>query len=145
TVPRKIQIANRKLQIANCKFTTSFPNSVWERLFSKLCFASGTGTRNRSFQEMRSQTEFGNEGPKCKLQNANSQFAFCNLHFAIPLLLAAGFLLLAPNLVLAADTFPRGPGFYFSIPKLLSLLVIYLCWVRTCWWVNNDATELKLP
>ena len=67
------------------------------------------------------------------------------LQFAIPFLLAAGYLVLTPKTVLAADTFPRGPGFYFSIPKLVTLLIVYFCWVRTCWWVNHDATELKLP
>src|SRR5437879_5189017 len=82
---------------------------------------------------------------KCKLQNANFQFVFCNLHFAIPLAAAAGVLLLTPGVVLGADTFPRGPGFYFSIPKLLTLLIVYLCWVRTCWWVHHDAADLKLP
>jgi len=67
------------------------------------------------------------------------------LQFAIPFLLAAGYLVLTPKPVLAADIFPRGPGFYFSIPKLVTLLIVYFCWVRTCWWVNHDATELKLP
>jgi type II secretory ATPase GspE/PulE/Tfp pilus assembly ATPase PilB-like protein len=51
-----------------------------------------------------------------------------------------------PSLVLlAADVFPRGPGFYFSLPKLITLLVVYFCWVRTCWWVHHDVNELKLP
>src|SRR5262245_34900222 len=39
----------------------SFPNSVWERPLGKLCFPSRPRTRNRSFQQVRSQTEFGNE------------------------------------------------------------------------------------
>jgi general secretion pathway protein E len=51
----------------------------------------------------------------------------------------------AVSTILAADLFPRGPGFYFSIPKLLTLVLVYLCWVRTCWWVNRDATALQLP
>src|SRR5947209_3336060 len=82
---------------------------------------------------------------KCKLQNANFHFAICNLQFAIPALLAAGVLLVEPDWVLAADVFPRGPGFYFSIPKLLTLLIVYFLWARTCWWINQDATALKLP
>ena len=49
--------------------TTSFPNSVWECMFSKLCFvfddprkAYAIGSiAKRSFAELRSQTEFGNE------------------------------------------------------------------------------------
>jgi general secretion pathway protein E len=69
--------------------------------------------------------------------------AKCTWHFAIPFVLTGSFLLSAPDLVQAADVFPRGPGFYFSIPKLLSLMIIYFCWVRTCWWVNTDAIELK--
>src|SRR5207237_7401143 len=44
---------------------SSFPNSVWERQSAKLCFAHRAGVsetpRNRSFAEVRSQTEFGNE------------------------------------------------------------------------------------
>ncbi len=57
------------------------------------------------------------------------------------------FLFLAlPEPVCAAEpSFPRGPGFYFSIPKLLGVLLFYLAWVSTCWWVNRDAVELKLP
>src|SRR5713101_2414277 len=39
----------------------SFPNSVWERMFSKLCFASDASTRN-GVSRKRSQAEFGNEG-----------------------------------------------------------------------------------
>src|SRR5262249_23560440 len=47
----------------------------------------------------------------------------------------------------AADepSFPRGTGLYFSIPKLLALVLLYFCWVRTCWWVDFDARELGLP
>jgi len=64
---------------------TSFPNSVWERSFAKLCFAcprvapnacdwpkpacesldviSGViHARETEFRRQRSQTEFGNEG-----------------------------------------------------------------------------------
>jgi general secretion pathway protein E len=41
-------------------------------------------------------------------------------------------------------TFPRGPGFYFSLLKLLPLLVVYLFWVRICWWADQDARKLKL-
>jgi type II secretory ATPase GspE/PulE/Tfp pilus assembly ATPase PilB-like protein len=46
---------------------------------------------------------------------------------------------------LFADAFPRGPGFYFSVGKLLLVLAVYLLWVRTCWWVNEDARDLALP
>jgi hypothetical protein len=55
-----------------------FPNSVWERIAAKLCFASHKVDEmypqsrlrgdlpmlywKQSFQAVRSQTEFGNEG-----------------------------------------------------------------------------------
>jgi type II secretory ATPase GspE/PulE/Tfp pilus assembly ATPase PilB-like protein len=69
----------------------------------------------------------------------NLHFAFCILHFAI-----AFFLL--PQVVHAADTsFPRGPGLYFNLFKLIPLVLVYLAWVRTCWWVDADARQLKLP
>jgi len=47
--------------------------------------------------------------------------------------------------LLSENLFPRGEGFYFSIPKLLALIVIYLCWVRTSSWVDQDARQLHLP
>jgi type II secretory ATPase GspE/PulE/Tfp pilus assembly ATPase PilB-like protein len=46
---------------------------------------------------------------------------------------------------LAADTFPRGPGFYFSIPKLVSLVVVYLAWLATCAWIDRDSYGLRMP
>jgi general secretion pathway protein E len=49
-----------------------------------------------------------------------------------------------PSLAFAADTFPRGGGFYFSVPKLLALLLVYLCWARTCTWVDKDSRSLGL-
>jgi general secretion pathway protein E len=67
------------------------------------------------------------------------QFAICNLQLAIV------FLFLGPSASGAADPFPRGPGLYFSPYKLVLLLLIYLAWVRTCWWVDADARDLKLP
>src|SRR5438067_2432505 len=80
-----------------------------------------------------------------KTRAGNFQFSIFNFQFSISLVVAAVFVVLAPDTVLAADLFPRGPGFYFSIPKLLTLLLVYLCWVRTCWWINRDASALKLP
>lgn len=48
-------------------------------------------------------------------------------------------------ILLAAEAaFPRGPGFYFSLLKLGLILIIYLAWVRTAWWVDQDARELGL-
>src|SRR5216684_5986956 len=55
-------------------------------------------------------------------------------------------LCLCGEFLLAADsTFPRGPGLYFDPIKLGLILVIYLCWVRTCFWVDRDAHQFKLP
>ena len=42
------------------------------------------------------------------------------------------------NLLLAV--FPRGEGFYFSPIKLGLVVVIYLMWVRTCWWVKMSRS-----
>jgi type II secretory ATPase GspE/PulE/Tfp pilus assembly ATPase PilB-like protein len=47
-------------------------------------------------------------------------------------------------LLLAEASFPRGGGFYFSLLKLLAVLIVYFLWVRTCWWVDQDAHELEL-
>jgi general secretion pathway protein E len=44
----------------------------------------------------------------------------------------------------AAD-FPRGPGLYLNVPAFLAVVAVYLAWVRTCWWVDRDARQLKLP
>jgi type II secretory ATPase GspE/PulE/Tfp pilus assembly ATPase PilB-like protein len=42
-------------------------------------------------------------------------------------------------------TFPRGPGLYFSLLKLLPVLLVYFLWVRICWWADQDARKLRLP
>ena len=48
--------------------------------------------------------------------------------------------------VLAADGgFPRGDGFYFSIPKVLTLILVYLIWISTCSWIDRDSFGLHLP
>jgi len=51
--------------IAPCIRTPDFPprsqTPVWERRFAKLLFREQAASRNRSFQQVRSQTEFGNE------------------------------------------------------------------------------------
>jgi len=72
---------------------------------------------------------------------------FHELFFSSPLLVSLLALLLFPVWAAAAEqpTFPRGGGFYFSPFKLLALLIVYLCWVRTCWWVDQDARHLALP
>jgi type II secretory ATPase GspE/PulE/Tfp pilus assembly ATPase PilB-like protein len=62
-------------------------------------------------------------------------------------LLAACALLEFPAFVWAEEVapFPRGDGFYFSIPKLLVLITVYLIWVATCRWVDQDARRVQLP
>jgi type II secretory ATPase GspE/PulE/Tfp pilus assembly ATPase PilB-like protein len=62
----------------------------------------------------------------------------------------AGLLALAAVLILAgpvcaAEGFPRGPGFYFSIPKLVCLTVVYILWIAVCNWVDRDSYALHLP
>ncbi len=60
-------------------------------------------------------------------------------------LLCALCVLCGNSLALAADaSFPRGPGFYYSIPKLLLVFFFYLAWVYTCWWAHEDSHRLKL-
>jgi type II secretory ATPase GspE/PulE/Tfp pilus assembly ATPase PilB-like protein len=41
--------------------------------------------------------------------------------------------------------FPRGTGFYFSIPKIVGFLAFYMIWMATCRWVDQDAYDLHLP
>src|SRR5436309_15196703 len=88
----------------------------------------------------------------CKLQIANCtertsrpgynlHLAICHLQFAILLFTFFSF----PGVAAAAPSFPRGEGFYYNPFKFLAVLVVYLCWVRTCWWVDVDARALKLP
>src|SRR5262245_43298229 len=43
--------------------------------------------------------------------------------------------------LLAVD---RGPGLYFNLWKLLAVTAVYLCWVRTCWWVDRDSRAVGL-
>jgi type II secretory ATPase GspE/PulE/Tfp pilus assembly ATPase PilB-like protein len=54
------------------------------------------------------------------------------------------FFLLPPPLLLFAETIPRGPGFYLHLGKLAGIIAVYLGWVKLCWWVDQDARELKL-
>ncbi len=43
----------------------------------------------------------------------------------------------------AAVDFPRGPGFYLSLPAFFAVVAVYLAWIRTCWWVDRDSRHLK--
>jgi type II secretory ATPase GspE/PulE/Tfp pilus assembly ATPase PilB-like protein len=65
------------------------------------------------------------------------------LRFAIPLL--AVFLLPETAAAATSAPFPRGPGFYFHPVKFLAILFVYLCWVRTAWWVARDCKDVKMP
>jgi len=49
-----------------------------------------------------------------------------------------------PSFILIGESF-RGPGFYFSLVKIVILLVVYFCWISTCTWVERDAHQLELP
>jgi type II secretory ATPase GspE/PulE/Tfp pilus assembly ATPase PilB-like protein len=59
--------------------------------------------------------------------------------------MAKAFILHPSSFILLADSFPRGPGFYFSTLKILGVLVVFLLWVRTSGWVDHDARDLDLP
>jgi general secretion pathway protein E len=64
-------------------------------------------------------------------------------------MLSLSSLCLCGDPVFAAVDFPRGPGFTLSLPAGLpafaAVVAVYLCWVRTCWWVDRDSRHLKLP
>ena len=63
-----------------------------------------------------------------------------------PAVVALLFTFAVPAAAHAADpSFPRGPGFYFSLSKLFLIFGFYLAWIATCYWVNKDATQLQLP
>src|SRR5947209_4882937 len=44
----------------------------------------------------------------------------------------------------SADSPLHGPGYYYSLSKIILLLVVYFCWISTCTWVNRDAPEVGL-
>jgi type II secretory ATPase GspE/PulE/Tfp pilus assembly ATPase PilB-like protein len=83
----------------------------------------------------------------CSSLPANQRFDACKYPFALSCLAAGIVLLLGPDCLLAAESsnFPRGTGFYFSLPKMICLLVVFLAWVGTCWWVDQDSYDLRLP
>ena len=49
-----------------------------------------------------------------------------------------------PTYPLDGHSIDRGPGNYFSWVKLLLLWILYLVWVKTTDWVNQDTQEMKL-
>src|SRR4051794_14447284 len=90
---------------------------------------------------MRKELQIANRTERTSRHRSNLQFAICSLQFAILLFTFFSF----PSVAAAAPSFPRGEGFYYNPFKFLAVLVLYLCWVRTCWWVDVDARQLKLP
>jgi general secretion pathway protein E len=62
-----------------------------------------------------------------------------------PFLAAISAALVLPAVAFADVPFPRGPGFYFSIPKIIGVLIVYMIWLPTCKWVDDDAYELHIP
>jgi type II secretory ATPase GspE/PulE/Tfp pilus assembly ATPase PilB-like protein len=50
-----------------------------------------------------------------------------------------------PEPLFASDSFPRGSGLYFNFLKVVPVLIVYLFWVRICWWADHDARRLGLP
>jgi general secretion pathway protein E len=70
----------------------------------------------------------------------------CLSSFLAKALVSCFFVLFAAIPAFAQEgDFPRGPGFYFNSIKIVLLVLVYLAWVRTCWWVDRDTAELGLP
>jgi len=44
-----------------------------------------------------------------------------------------------------SSKFVRGPGFYFSIPKLVLSLLVFFAWIKICDWINQDIRKTQLP
>jgi type II secretory ATPase GspE/PulE/Tfp pilus assembly ATPase PilB-like protein len=38
----------------------------------------------------------------------------------------------------------RGGGYYYSIAKIVIVLIVYGCWISTCTWVHRDSKEVGL-
>jgi general secretion pathway protein E len=60
------------------------------------------------------------------------------------LLFSITFILSEPAVAAAAETFPRGPGYYFHPLKLTGFIIVYLCWVATSWWVDRDSVQVRV-
>ena len=54
---------------------------------------------------------------------------------------ALAVLVMGADSLWAADTFPRGPGFYYSPFKIAFFLFVYLGWIKTCGWVSRDLQK----
>jgi general secretion pathway protein E len=49
-----------------------------------------------------------------------------------------------PAALLAAPSFPRGPGLYFDPVKIIGLGLSLLAWVKLCHWVDQDAHRHRI-
>jgi type II secretory ATPase GspE/PulE/Tfp pilus assembly ATPase PilB-like protein len=63
----------------------------------------------------------------------------------VPFLWAVCWALAVPAPLFAESPFPRGSGFYFSVPKIVGVLIVYMLWLPTCRWVDEDAFDLHIP
>jgi type II secretory ATPase GspE/PulE/Tfp pilus assembly ATPase PilB-like protein len=43
-----------------------------------------------------------------------------------------------------ASDFPRGTGFYFSLPRFAAFVVVYLLWVKLAAWIQEDGKEHEI-
>src|SRR5262249_47418165 len=77
--------------------------------------------------------------PKTYAQNPKTAFG------ELAALAVGSFFAAAQPLWAADQTFPRGPGFYFSIPKIAAVLVVYFAWMATCHWLDKDIEKVGLP
>ncbi|HZZ81402.1 MAG TPA: GspE/PulE family protein [Gemmataceae bacterium] len=60
------------------------------------------------------------------------------------ILFAVAVALAHPAALLAAQNFPRGPGFYFDPVKLAVTVAALLGWIKLCAWVDLDAHRLNI-
>jgi general secretion pathway protein E len=49
-----------------------------------------------------------------------------------------------PAALLAAPSFPRGPGLYFDPAKIIGLALSLLAWAKLCHWVDQDAHRHRI-
>ncbi len=50
-----------------------------------------------------------------------------------------------PDVDPTANSIVRGPGFYLSWPKLLTLWLVFLAWIKTTDWISQDCQIVSLP
>ncbi len=48
-----------------------------------------------------------------------------------------------PALLAQSAVVPRGPGLYLNLFKFVPVLLLYLLWTHTTWWVEDDTRELN--